>query len=1421
MKSAQKSLFAIMAVAIMFFGAMAVTFPAEESDAVFGPNEYYKYIIHYTGDKIDSVDVYTSSTGSPTNIDTSKNDIWNFDHDTGYGPFNSFYAAVDIHNGKTVLVLDPYDLSKTIGGGSYNKNNYNIVWMIPTVYWSVSGNSLILSNDSNEGTAYAHTIGDGNNKPVHDYIGIGVYYASTGTIDGKDSLMSQSGKTPTISTKLADFDTYAHNTPGSTMLMNFYQWTFMKMAAYMVGMGKNTQQIWGAGYSTSNPQTKTGYSDSLGPYYGSSTGAKVFVENPWGFRSQMLGDAMTSHGRLYAGQNANPTYDSPSDGRTELATLPNTYTTDQENKWSWITSTYKAASYWDLPATCSLTNNSSDTSVAGDNVLAWTGVKNIVSVGGRAGTGAGISLWNSTYVYNGTASTFSSRLAYYFDDLVTVTVETNKADYGQVNGASTALALVKEGESVTVSGHEISVGGSAVLTATPSPDCKFLGWRTTDRFLTTNFTINADMQLVSVFGPTDSYIYVMNYTGERIDSVDVFNGTYKHVNDAKNPIWDFKDGVGPFNSCYVAVDKTTGDPRLMLDPYHLDKTVNGGDYTMGDYNIVWFIPTVYWTVIGDSLVMSDVSTEGTAYAHTADGVVWKYIGIGVYEATTETIGSNTALMSQSGKTPTVDQTIGTFDGYGQNTPGDAILWNYYHWTFTKMATYMVGMGKNVQLIWGMGNTHNLTTSQTGLGDAAGPYVSFTTPDTTEYSKVFIENSWGSVYEWLGSTRFNNPELYVAQTTSGIGDYSTVGSATGVSVMGSGSGWISNSSKNPVAWDLPLSVSTDNHDNPNYPGDLFSSPGNNVRILSVGGCYSSENVWTVGIARIYNGVQNIPSHYDSTIGGRLAYFFNTGPTANITAVSNISEYGTVSPASIEIRLGSAAYVGDNTITVDGKTITATPATATAEHVYAFKEWNTQQDGHGTKISTGYRMTSEQTIYAIFTLVYNVAIESNNTEYGTVSEGYLTGIPYGSTFTVDGNILTINDKSVTATPKDIGIKNAFTFVGWFDALTGGNEIVTGYELRSEMNIYARFNASTLCKVTFDLSGKGDSFYRMYASGEPLGKVTAKASAYTLDGWYADPDLKKEFKATDSVRSNMTLYAKWSYSGHTSTEPVFVTVTGGEVTEQQVSEIISDMKRIRSQGLNPQVIFEADGKLSIPSELTSAMAENHAKLIYTDKNVRIVMTYATLAGLGTPADVVLSVKLDEKSGITFPPGKSGIVYDITLLVNGARYSTDFVSPLDVTIDLTGLGSFNNKSVEVFYVDGTRMDKMDSICDSGYVTFDPPHLSQYAIVYDSTALVTVDLNGGSLTSKGDGWTYAGGKYTKYFALGTSVGDIMNDLGTYSMPGAIAISASGSTATVESEGMQITVGWLSFMNLAIIMILIILAVLAIFIAVRRNPNKG
>jgi uncharacterized repeat protein (TIGR02543 family) len=504
-----------------------------------------------------------------------------------------------------------------------------------------------------------------------------------------------------------------------------------------------------------------------------------------------------------------------------------------------------------------------------------------------------------------------ARLAFVFDKgpLHKVTLKPSDESKGGINGPSISYIIdgVPDGATITISDDNTITVNGATCWATTKDDNKFLGWRTSSGFISESITVYSDVYITAVFGDPDSYVYVIDNSDEQINWVDVYTGggIKQHITTAKNNIWDFnKEGIGPFNSFYAAIG-TTGDNAgkivFILDPDNLKKRIDGVDLTeaqLSEYNIVWVIPTVYWSVVGNSLIISDESTQGTAYAHTIydwpeSEKVWDYIGIGVYEASTATVGGNTSLMSQSGMVPANLKTVTEFNSYAQNTPGGTILWNYYQWTFTKMATYMVGMGKNSQQIWGDGNTETDVTSPStsGLGDTVGPYMPLRSEtNTTTYSKVFIENTWGSLYEFVGDVVISNRDLYAGQNATKIFFDHTTFMTFLYSLPDTTAGnkeWISGTTKGAANWDLPSSItSTDNHADLTKPGDMVWTgldTSSKVNSLRVGGNYESGTK---------SGVAFVAANRDwdksfNYVGSRLTYYFDGAFDVTVTQ----GEHGT--------------------------------------------------------------------------------------------------------------------------------------------------------------------------------------------------------------------------------------------------------------------------------------------------------------------------------------------------------------------------------------------------------------------------------------------------------------------------------------------------------------------------------------------------
>ena len=346
----KKTIMAVFMVLAMLAVAV-VPLTESQSDGAVGDGGTYTYVLTYdptamtTGSNAistaDMTPISHVNTGVFEGMDAGS---WTWNTTTGIGPFNSFYGAFDMTDGnKFFAVLNPYDLTETIDGESLDPiSNYNIMWVLPTVYWKVNDNTLTLSNDPNSGgTAYAHTI-DGN---VYTYVAYGVYEGSTKAVGGQTVLTSESGATPSNNQSIETYRTYAHNytmdssldqdqgIPAYSMLWNFYQWTLYKMCCYAVMEDFNSQEVVGAGHVYgSNRDMTTGLTNALGPYAGNNgditaqgggntygqNAVKLFIENSWGNVFEYVDGIVTYNGGVYLDSRHSPTSSNVGPGKTQI-----------------------------------------------------------------------------------------------------------------------------------------------------------------------------------------------------------------------------------------------------------------------------------------------------------------------------------------------------------------------------------------------------------------------------------------------------------------------------------------------------------------------------------------------------------------------------------------------------------------------------------------------------------------------------------------------------------------------------------------------------------------------------------------------------------------------------------------------------------------------------------------------------------------------------------------------------------------------------------------------------------------------------------------------------------------------------------------------------------------------------------------------
>lgn len=548
--------------------------------------------------------------------------------------------------------------------------------------------------------------------------------------------------------------------------------------------------------------------------------------------------------------------------------------------------------------------------------------------------------------------------------------------------------------------------------------------------------------------------------------------------------WNATTGLGPFNSFYGAFDIQNGNRfYAVLNPYDLTETIDGEDLPtpLTRWNIMWVLPTVYVSSTSTTLTLSNDSSAGTAYAHTIDGHVYKYIAIGVYEGSTQTLGSDTVLTSTTGTIPATSATRAVFRGYAHNYamsstlnesstyPAHSMVWNFDQWTLFKDISFATMEDFNSENH--VGNGHVFTNSstysyETGALNTRGPYAGLPariTDDATALSygsdsvKLYIENAWGGVWDFVDGAVFDGRAGVYLDNSSNPTD-----AHTGTYVT-------YHTWPTAIQSDYPISIQTDTARVWGFQGstvggsdttgtaDYIWTSADADRVLTVGGI-----AWSSWSDSVRGGLSSSAVFTDLSFsaaraGSRLAFVFDADvlPKDLTFNMDPASGYGTISGNTItNVPYYSDLTVSSNTLTANGTTITATPATADAQYTYVFDGWysnNVQLTGTTT-------VTDDMTITAQFSRVvntYNVTVSSSNPQYGTVSVvGNISNTPYGSVIHLSGtnnNILTLNGSVVTATAADPTAYYTYSFDGYTnsgvlvqdgDTITGATTLIANF-------------------------------------------------------------------------------------------------------------------------------------------------------------------------------------------------------------------------------------------------------------------------------------------------------------------------------------------------------------------------------------------
>lgn len=570
----------------------------------------------------------TSNTGESAEDILNRSGDWAYDVSTGYGPFNSFYAAFDA-SGNMICHLNPNNLGQRVDGVDLStidsdwKSKYNIMWILPKIYITTENSgthiddddskeyttgTIIMSSNSSQGYDLYPAFVSGSDS--YDYLAIGVYECTQD--EGAYTLASKTGYNPTNSNNrtLINFRDYAHYNMRNyssgdvkvSQLWNYYQWQIYRICSLATMGSFDSQSKIGYGNASSMAPSITGRMDTKGAYYGIAgsdvNGVKLFIENSWGSMEEYIDDTYRSD-FLYAGHNE----------YTNITSSTNHKSTVFEN----MLKGYGAAPYstaldsWGIATT-----ERSPDGYLGPDGIEIQGVGD-VTVGGSvlSHDAAGISNLTSPATFN---EFICSRLVFLLNDdpEAPVILTTDSEDYGTLRDGETEshtilIFLEHDNESMTVGNlNSVSIG-SKTIDALPKPGYTFCWWGNIEGERVSDMTISPGTVIRAWFTVTVTVSFGEGhaYSSSSTKTNSVFAGSEAEFSPTGTLSlygWTAADG----NFTYM--HPTDGSAGYTFDGWYID------DEKVGDELVITKPITIYAKFVKPTITIEsptgDYSKDG-------------------------------------------------------------------------------------------------------------------------------------------------------------------------------------------------------------------------------------------------------------------------------------------------------------------------------------------------------------------------------------------------------------------------------------------------------------------------------------------------------------------------------------------------------------------------------------------------------------------------------------------------------------------------------------------------------------------------------------------------------------------------------------------------------------------------------------------
>jgi len=368
------------------------------------------------------------------------------------------------------------------------------------------------------------------------------------------------------------------------------------------------------------------------------------------------------------------------------------------------------------------------------------------------------------------------------------------------------------------------------------------------------------------------------------------------------------------------------------------------------------------------------------------------------------------------------------------------------------------------------------------------------------------------------------------------------------------------------------------------------------------------------------------------------------TAPNTETKEVTLYnrGTAAAKFTQIVVNFAASAATHTITLDDNgeyqgngTATATEESATLTNITAPKRDGYVVEGYyddaiySNKVATAagtlqpstaytdanskWTSTSDEvSLYAKWeAATFTVTIAKNYNDYGTVTSESVANVPYNTTISASGNVLTVGSTGITATEAEATAEYTYAFSNWTGIPDGGT-------VTDNITVTANFTRTPVNYTLSWSSNGGDALTGSYTSGTVefgssiIAPNTPTYEGHVFLGWAESADGAVVSVPATMPAANKTYYAQWIEGTATTITYDLKTNSTSTTLDNCTSATPNSGSIIASTVINTYGTANCDGsdsakegetqKLKIDAEYTAA---NYYEWTFTENNCTFAPT------------------------------------------------------------------------------------------------------------------------------------------------------------------------------------------------------------------------